>query len=312
MPQEAMPEPMPDARSMPALSVVIPCFNGAATLAETLDGLVAQVWDRPWEIVLADNGSSDGSVALFQDYARRHPALPMRVIDASDRRGQPHALNTGARAARGQAIAFCDADDVPAPGWLAAMGAALDAHDFVAARMDIETLNPGWMREYRHNAQVSGLETLPFPPYCPHAGGGTLGLRRAVFDAVGEFDHGFPALHDTDFCIRAQLSGYALQYAPAAVMRIRFRPELAAIYRQAYTYAKFAVLLAKRYRTSGAPPRGRWGRFARSWTALGRWYLSKAVLRRPSDLANEARFRRSLGREWGRLTGVLAYRVPPP
>ena len=65
------PRPRPD----PALSVIIACRNGAATLAETLEGLAAQRWDRPWEVVLADNGSTDGSVALFEGFARAHAEL---------------------------------------------------------------------------------------------------------------------------------------------------------------------------------------------------------------------------------------------
>ena len=113
------------ARHTPALSVIIACRNGAATLGETLEGLVAQRWDRPWEIVLADNGSTDGSAALFRAVAAAHPECRMRVVDASGRPGKPFALNTGIAAARAPALAFCDADDVPGEGWLAAMGKAL-------------------------------------------------------------------------------------------------------------------------------------------------------------------------------------------
>ena len=64
---------------VPAISVIIACRNGAATLGETLEGLAAQAWDRPWEVVLADNGSTDGTRALFEGFARRSPGWPMRA-----------------------------------------------------------------------------------------------------------------------------------------------------------------------------------------------------------------------------------------
>src|SRR4051812_10229895 len=101
------------------LSVVIPCLNGVPTLRETLEALARQKWDHPWEVVYADNGSTDGSIELAETFRGRIPNL--RFVDASIRRGQPFALNTGAHAARGESIAFTDADDQVADGWVAAM-----------------------------------------------------------------------------------------------------------------------------------------------------------------------------------------------
>ena len=143
------------------ISVIIACFNGAATLPEALDSLVTQRWSRPWEIVFADNGSTDASVQIFEDYARRHPDLRMRVVDAGQRQGKNHALNVGIQAAEGRALLLCDADDTMAPGWLAAMGTALDRHAFVAARMDIRALNPDWTLAQRRLAQERELARCP-------------------------------------------------------------------------------------------------------------------------------------------------------
>ena len=127
----------PAAGETPELSVIIACFNGAETLEETLASLVVQEWDRPWEILFADNGSTDASAALFAAGARAHPGVRMRAVDAGAEKGKSYALNLGIRMAAGRALLFCDADDTVAPGWLAAMGAALDRHPFVAARIDL-------------------------------------------------------------------------------------------------------------------------------------------------------------------------------
>ena len=91
------------------ISVIIACFNGAETLAETLASLVIQEWDRSWEIILADNGSTDASVEIFLGLAAARPDG-----DAGGGRraqkGKSFALNA-IRAARGRSLLFCDADD---------------------------------------------------------------------------------------------------------------------------------------------------------------------------------------------------------
>ena len=198
---------------MTEISVIIACLNGEATLAETLGSLAAQRWDRPWEIVFADNGSTDASRAIFLERAARHPQVAMRLVDASARRGKAHALNLAIRAAAGRSLLFCDADDTVAPGWLAAMGRALETHDLVAARFDLRALNPDWtLAERPHDPDR--LAVLPFEPFCPVAGGATLGFRREVFAATGDFDPAFAALEDTDFCIRAHLAGFELVFVP--------------------------------------------------------------------------------------------------
>ena len=63
----------------PALSVVIPCLNGAATLGVQLAALARQEWSEPWEVLLADNGSTDGSAELALGYRDRLPGV--RVVD---------------------------------------------------------------------------------------------------------------------------------------------------------------------------------------------------------------------------------------
>lgn len=289
------------------ISVVIACYNGEATIAETLDALVSQEWDGGWEIILSDNGSTDFSVEIFKKIADAHPEIPMRVVDASQRQGQPHALNTGVKAALGRAIVFCDADDVVAPGWLSAMANALIKHDFVAARMDFHKLNKGWVCQYRINSQEKELPKIPFPPYFYHAGGGTIGFQRAVFEKIGEFDHSLPILHDTDFCLRAQLAGFKIHYVPEALIYIRLRSDLHAIFWQAYNYAKYGVTLSKRYKNYDPAAKGRWRHSVQAWISLIKAYVCPRY-----DMASKARFKWKLGWQTGLLVGVLQNRCPPP
>jgi GT2 family glycosyltransferase len=234
------------------LSVVIPCYNGAATIGAQLAALAEQRWSEPWEVLVVDNRSTDNSFAIVEDYRRRLPNL--RIIPAYERQGQPYALNVGARAAAGESLAFVDADDVVGAGWLAAMGKALARHEFIAARVDVTRLNDPWVRCSHSHPQEKGLNRYRHPPYLPHAGGGTLGVRRALHEAIGGFDEELPLLHDTDYCWRLQLASVELHFVADALIHLRYRDTLCGLFRQARSYAEYNVALYKKYRPLGMPP----------------------------------------------------------
>jgi glycosyltransferase involved in cell wall biosynthesis len=283
------------------LSVVIPCYNAADTIGETLAALVDQQWSEPWEIVVVNNRSTDHSIAVVTQYQAVLPNL--RVVEASARQGQAYALNVGVQQARGEAVAFCDADDVVEAGWVAAMGAALAQHDFVAARMETAQLNTSWVCRARGHPQQDGLQRYKYPPYLPHAGGGTLGVKRSVFELVGGFDEqAFKVLQDTDFCWRVQLAGVELHFVPEALIHIRFRSSLRDMYRQAKSYGADNVILYKHYRAYGMPKLS-WKPGVKAWFKL---------LRQAPQIRSKAQLAYWVwcaGWRVGRLKSSLALRV---
>jgi glycosyltransferase involved in cell wall biosynthesis len=286
------------------LSVIMPCLNAAATIGVQLEALAGQVWEGEWEVVVADNGSTDRSREIVESYRGRLPGL--RLVDASDRRGQAHARNAGAAAAGGDAFLFCDADDEVAPGWLAALGRALAVHEFVACRYDNEKLNPAWVQRTHLNPQREGLTTYDYPPFLPHAGGGGLGVRRAVHEAVGGFDESLPALEDTDYCWRIQLAGHSFHFAPDAVVNIRHRHDPRSIFRQGVSYGRHNVLIYSRYRPRGMPRLG-------VLPGVLRWGM--LILRTPLMLLTRegrSRWLWQMGWRLGRIQGCFVYGVVAP
>ena len=285
------------------LSVVIPCFNDAADLPEQLDALAAQEWEHAWEVVIADNGSTDDLHEVVERFRSRVPGL--RIVDASDRKGSAHARNVGVREARADTILFVDADDRVAPGWLAALGDALSEVAFVASRHDFAELNDTLVQRTRGNKQDSGLQPYSYPPFLPHASGSGLGIHRPVFERVGGFDEELQNLQDTDLCWRVQLSGTDLHFVPDAVVHYRFRESLKGIWVQGMNYGEHNVLLYKRYRDRGMP-RANWKRGVKAWIRLVRTL--------PHLLEEEKRLRwiRQLGWRIGRLKGCLKHRVWAP
>jgi teichuronic acid biosynthesis glycosyltransferase TuaG len=111
---------------MPRVSVITPVWNAAATLAEAVASVRAQSMPD-WEMLIVDDGSTDGSRALAEGLAGADPRL--RLLGWADNRGAAAARNAGMRAARGRYIAFLDADDRWRPeklavqaGYMAATG----------------------------------------------------------------------------------------------------------------------------------------------------------------------------------------------
>lgn len=285
----------------PQLSVVVPCYNVEATIGDTLDRLVVQEWDQPWELIVVNNRSTDNTLGVVGRYQASFPRL--RVVDALERQGRPYARNVGVRAARGAAVAFTDADDVVSEGWVKAMGEALQRHDFVACRMDDELLNTPAQRRGRGNNQRDGLQPYKYPPFLPHAGGSSLGIKRWLFEQVGGFDEEMRFLQDTDLCWKVQLMGYPLAFVPEATLHIRYRGDSRALFRQARNFGEYNWVLYQRYRPLGMPavsPREE----LRAWVKI--WRMARSLPRR----RNTGALIWQLAWRLGRLQGMLRYGLP--
>jgi glycosyltransferase involved in cell wall biosynthesis len=239
-----------------ALSVVMPCLDAAETIGVELEALARQRWEGAWELVVADNGSSDATLEVVERYRNRVPEL--RVVHAGGARSPAHALNAGARAARGELLLFCDADDEVGDGWLAALADALREHELVTPRRDHMRLNERWVRESRDPPPPDGIHRNWYPPYLPHAATGGLGMRRSLYEALGGFDESFQVCEDNDFCFRAQLHGATLHAVPEAVYHYRLRDTIPSIYRQARAYAEWNAGIQRKFRPAGTRIDRRW------------------------------------------------------
>jgi glycosyltransferase involved in cell wall biosynthesis len=283
------------------LSVVVPVLDAKDVVAGQLEALTAQEWSQPWEVVVADNGSTDGTVDVVELFRGRLPSL--RVVDASDRRGQAHALNVGVRAARAEAVAFCDADDEVAPGWVAGMGEALARHRFVACRSEPAKLNDPWVAATREPQPAGALSTVPFPPFASYAGSGGLGVTRSVHERLGGFDEEMSVLFDVDYCLRARALGIELELVPDALLHYRYRTGWLPTFRQARIYAEQMALVQRRHERKEERPRGR-----RPWLLRG-WKPILSALASPHRRAARAKLAWLLGWQLGRYMGSVRYRV---
>lgn len=244
------------------LSVVIPVYNPGPLLAEQLEALGAQDWEEPFEVVLADNGCTDGALDCVATVSDR---FNVRVIDASDRRGPSHARNRGAEQAYGGWLAFCDSDDVADPQWLRRLWASRASGDIVGGACDVESLNdPRVLKarggpEYGRSLPEGPCRFLPYLPSC------NLLMRRDLFLSLGGWDETLPHCEDVDFSWRAQLDGATLAFTSDAVMKYRFRPSTLGLFHQIRRYKAAEAQLFVRYRSRGAQRQS-------AVEVLGRWW----------------------------------------
>jgi GT2 family glycosyltransferase len=285
------------------LSVIIPFFNGASTIACQLEALAGQHWSEPWEVIAVDNRSTDLSRAIVERYRNRLPYL--RIVNAFAHQGQAHARNMGAETASGELLVFCDADDEVGVGWLAGMGEALSRYDFVACRFDFQKLNRSWPEGFART-QENDLQKACYPPFLFHAGGGSLGVKRSVHKTIGGFDESLLFCEDTDYCFRLQLAGVKLHFVPDAVVHVRNRETLHGSFRQARLWAQYQILLYKRYQQlTGLKLERPWVAYFRRWKGLF-WRLPQL-----RSKEGRAAWFRSLGWQIGRLEGSLKHRIGP-
>lgn len=210
----------------PIVSVIVLNYNGQRWLEGCLGALARQRGAPPFEVLLVDNASTDGSVALA---AAHYPAV--RVLRNGANRGFAGGNNTGAAAAAGRVLVFLNNDTVPEDDWLAALtrpmlddsgaGLATSRLVFMSAPTRIDSAGDGYLRaggafKHGHGAPASEFARAR---EVFGACGAAFAIRRPLFEGLGGFDHRFFMVYeDVDLSYRARLAGQRCVYVPEAVV----------------------------------------------------------------------------------------------
>src|SRR4051794_37056620 len=197
----------------PVVSVIIPVLNGAMVIGDQLEALAQQTYEGFFEVIVADNGSTDGTREVAALYAGKLAHL--EVVDASARRGANHARNQAAAVARGRVLAFCDADDSVDEQWLERIVASLATADLVGGALRVDRVNDDSVRRWRPSPPLDRLRT--FDDFLPYAVGANLGVRADVFRDLGGFHPDYPTGDDIEIALRVQLAGYCVAFAEGAL-----------------------------------------------------------------------------------------------
>jgi glycosyltransferase involved in cell wall biosynthesis len=288
------------------ISVIVPAWNAARFLPDQLSALAGQRYRGEWELVVADNGSSDATLAVLTSWRDRFPSL--RVVDASARAGPAAARNIGAEHAAGEVLAFTDADDVVAPSWLGAAARLDDGEQADRDQADRDRFVTGPLVRFLDGTpppvlSPAGSARAPVHlGFLPYAGGTNFIVDRAAFEREGGFDERRRTGEDVDLSWRLQLAGISLRPVPEAQVAVRCRDDARSVLRQYYRYGHDDVVLYREFRDRGVP-RQPFGPAARSYLGL---VARLPLLRRPDE--REA-WLHQLGRRSGRLIGSVRART---
>jgi len=204
---------------MPRFSIVVPAYNAEATLAETLDAILAQTLGD-WECIVVDDGSTDATAALARSYTHRDARF--RLV-TQENRGTGGAYNTGVGAATGDWVTICSADDVLLDSHLESMSRAIDTHP----GHDIYSCNGYYLRadgsrELVYAAGVAEERSWTLQDVltaCFFSVGAC--YRRGLFDEVGGYAENMFG-EDYDYWLRAMAQGatHYMVAEPLALHRI--------------------------------------------------------------------------------------------
>lgn len=190
--------------TMPRVSVIIPVYNSEKTIGDALDSIAAQTYTG-YEVIVVNDGSTDQSEGVIKKYMR--PPLDVTYVEQANK-GPAAARNAGLRIARGEFIAFLDADDLWDKDKLATAVEAMDANPRVKLvftdmrhMVNDSLVHSSYLHErgYRHLAGGHIYDNLLkgnfiFTP--------TVVLRRDVLNETGHFDEQLPIAEDYDLWLR--------------------------------------------------------------------------------------------------------------
>jgi len=213
---------MPSAveHSIPRVSVLIPTYNRAEYLCQALASVADQSL-TPWEVIVVDDGSTDDTAGLVASFESS-----VHYIRHEQNQGISAARNSGLQAARGELIAWLDADDLWEPNFLATVIPLIEADE------GVDAVYTGLMRIDADNNLLPHSSQRVVPPSELHAALvqdcfiqiSTLVARKSCYDRVGPFDPQFSICEDYDMFLRLAET-CTIVGLPAYLVRYRVHPQ---------------------------------------------------------------------------------------
>ena len=218
---------------IPSVSIVLSTYNRAEMLGPAIEHLLAQAPNSPpYELIVVDNNSTDGTRAVVDAFAARSGERLRYLFEG--RQGLSHARNTGIAAARADIVAFTDDDVRVSPEWVAAIGRAF------AANPDVDCLGgrilpwwpgptPEWLTRL-HWVGPLALQDYGDKPFEVDAhrplslAGANFAFRKSVFGRIGMFSPDFVRSEDTELLIRLWLAGRRALYVPDMLIYAAVQP----------------------------------------------------------------------------------------
>ncbi|MEO6801809.1 MAG: glycosyltransferase [Granulicella sp.] len=229
-----------------SISIIIPTFNGAARIGKCLDALLQQAAGRNSEILVVNDGSTDNTVEVLQQY----PSV--RFITQLNA-GPATARNRGAQEATGKILLFTDDDCVPMPDWIGAMLEPFRNPEVVGAKGVYRTLQKNLAArfvqiEYEDKYHMmAGLTSIDFIDTYSAA------FLRDRFLEMGGYDSSFPVAcaEDIELSYRMSARGWLMKFVPAAIVYHTHPDSFWRYLKKKYKFAFWRVLAVRKNPAKG-------------------------------------------------------------
>ncbi len=223
------------------VSIVVPTLNGERRIGACLHALSRQVTGREFEIVVVDDGSTDGTATEAKRFSG------VRLIREANA-GPAAARNRGAREARGSILLFTDDDCIPMPNWMDAMLAPFSDPEVVGAKGVYRTRQSSVIArfvqiEYEDKYRLTARERdIDFVDTY------SAGFRRDSFLQIGGYDTSFPVAcaEDVELSYRMAARGWKMKFVPDAIVYHTHPDQLGSYLRKKYKFAYWRMLAVRK------------------------------------------------------------------
>lgn len=240
---------MPRAKpNLPFISVVVPVRNGETMIGDCIESILACEYPaNRHEILVVDNGSTDGTAEVIAEH-------PVRLL-TEPQRGVSFARNRGIAEASGEILAFIDGDCVADPVWLRELARPFEDPEVGCVAGELRHLPAGTAAERQATRMLGDWQRYAVSSNPPYAITANAGYRRGVFEAIGLFDTRMPRAQDVELGLRfKEQSRLRLSYAEHAVARHRHRASQIGFFRQQLGWSYGAGLVAAKYHAFDGRP----------------------------------------------------------
>lgn len=228
---------------LPAVSIIIPVYNAASTLALCLDSIQRLNYPKnAFEVIVVDNGSDDGSDRIARNY-------DVLLLYETTIQSSYQARNTGIAKANGNLIAFTDSDCIVSEDWLSNLAGYWNDRTIGCFAGDILSYEPNTMVEkFSDRFGILSQSGLLNHPYMPYTATANTAYRREVFDIIGLFNPHLYSGGDADIAWRMQKhTEFKIKFIPRAQIYHKHRTDIVGLYKQFKRYEYGRLLLHEIY-----------------------------------------------------------------
>lgn len=226
------------------VSVIISVYNGERTIGECIESLLSQNYPKDrYEILVVDNNSTDKTAQIIKKY-------PVSYLEEKAIQGDFAARNRGIKSARGQILAFTNADCIASNGWIKEGVEGFTDDEIGCIGGEIKGYKPqNYVEEYLCKRNIISQKEKSDDVPLPYAIGANAFYRKAVLDKIGLFEERWKSAGDADICWRMQLeTAYKIKFVKNATIFHKHRSTVYSMYKQSLKWGIGYTNLYRKYR----------------------------------------------------------------